>query len=76
MSDIDIAIVTNISRSKLFKNKSYDDFTTRLYSKSLEQDYDILFFESQKDLKSSNDLVCKEILQKGQLLYKREFSHV
>ena len=76
LSDIDIAIVTNISRSKLFKNKSYDEFTTKLYSKSLEQDYDILFFESQEDLKSSNDLVCKEILQKGQLLYKREFSHV
>jgi hypothetical protein len=76
LSDIDIAIVTNISRSKLFKNKSYDDFTTRLYSKSLEQDYDILFFESQEDLKSSNDLVCKEILQKGQLLYKREYSNV
>ena len=75
-SDIDIAIISNISRSKLFKNKSYDEFTSKIYSKSLDQDYDILFFESQEDLNSSNDLICKEILQKGQILYKREFCHV
>ena len=75
-SDIDIAIISNISRSKLFKNKSYDEFTTKLYSKSLNQDYDILFFESQEDLNNSNDLICKEILQKGQLLYKRDYCHV
>ena len=70
-SDIDIAIISNISRSKLFKNKSYDEFTTKLYSNSLDQDYDILFFESQQELYHSNELICKEIVQNGQLLYKR-----
>ena len=74
-SDIDIAIISNIKRNKLFKNKSYDNFTSRLYSKSLEQDYDILFFESKDDL-YADDLICKEILQKGQILYKRNLDYV
>lgn len=74
-SDIDIAIISNINKSKLFKNKSYDNFTNKLYSKSLEQDYDLLFFESQDELKS-DDLICKEIIKEGQIIYKRNFDRV
>ena len=71
-SDIDIAIVSNVTRSKLFESKDYKEFTNKLYNIDLEQDYDILQFNSIKRIKESNDAVCNDILTKGKLIYKRE----
>lgn len=71
-SDIDIAIVSNVTRSKLFKSKDYKEFTNKLYNIDLEQDYDILQFNSIERIKESNDAVCNDILTKGKLIYKRE----
>ena len=71
-SDIDIAIVSNVTRSKLFKSKDYREFTNKLYNIDIEQDYDILQFNSIKIIKESNDAVCNDILTKGKLIYKRE----
>ncbi|MGN0159848.1 MAG: nucleotidyltransferase domain-containing protein [Lachnospiraceae bacterium] len=71
-SDIDIAIVSNITRSKLFNAKDYKEFTNRLYNIDLEQDYDILQFNSIASIKESKDSVCKDILTKGKLIYSRE----
>jgi len=70
-SDIDIAVISNVTRTNLFKAKDYNDFTRKLYKLDLEQDYDILQFNSLDALKNSKDLVCKDILEKGKLLYRR-----
>lgn len=70
-SDIDIAIISNVTRSKLFQNKSYNEFTNKLYDIDLAQNYDILQFNSLEAVKSSDDFVCKDILTKGALLYER-----
>lgn len=70
-SDIDIAIVSNVTRSKLFRTKSYDEFTKKLYDIDFNQDYDILQFNSLEAIKNSDDFVCRDIINKGVLLYKR-----
>lgn len=71
-SDIDIAIVSNVIRSKLFRSKDYRDFILKLYSINTEQDYDILQFNSIKTIQESKDAVCSDILTKGKLIYRRE----
>lgn len=70
-SDIDIAIVSNIGRAKLFNSKSYRNFTSRVYTFKLGQDYDILQFNSISDIKNSRDSVCYDIEKKGKVIYKR-----
>lgn len=70
-SDIDIAIVSNITRSRLFRTASYDRFISRLYEINLNQDYDILQFDSLNDITDSNENVCFDIKNKGVLLYER-----
>lgn len=69
-SDIDIAIVSNVTRSKLFQIKSYNEFTNKLYGIDHDQDYDILQFNSLDAIKNSDDFVCRDIIDKGKLLYK------
>ncbi|MCI6242952.1 MAG: nucleotidyltransferase domain-containing protein [Agathobacter sp.] len=71
-SDIDMAIVSNITRSKLYNDKDYKEITNRLYNIDLEQDYDILQFNSVDSIKKSKDAVCIDILTKGKLIYSRE----
>jgi len=71
-SDIDMAIVSNVTRSKLFNARDYRDFTDKLYSIDIEQEYDILQFNSVEAIKKSRDFVCKDILSKGKLLYSRK----
>jgi len=70
-SDIDIAIISNVTRSRLFRAKEYDKFTHKLYNIDLKQDYDILQFNSLEQLKKSKDMVCKDILAKGKVIYTR-----
>jgi predicted nucleotidyltransferase len=70
-SDIDMAVVSNVTRSRLFGSKKYDDFTSGLYGIDFEQDYDILQFNSIEKIKNSKDFVCKDIISKGKILYKR-----
>ncbi|MBQ6814783.1 MAG: nucleotidyltransferase domain-containing protein [Lachnospiraceae bacterium] len=71
-SDIDIAIVSNVTKSRLFKSKEYDKFTTSLYDINSQQEYDILQFNSLKKIESSKEYVCKDIVHKGKIIYKRE----
>lgn len=71
-SDIDLAIISNITRSRLYHNKTYDKFKTKIYNIDDGQDYDFLHFNSLKELKNSKDRVCKDILENGVMLYIRE----
>lgn len=71
-SDIDIAIISNVTRSKLFHSKSYNEFINKLYGIDLDQDYDILQFNSLDAIKNSDDFVCRDIIGKGKLLYERK----
>ncbi len=71
-SDIDIAIISSVTRSRLFASAAYKEFTNRIYDLEKEQDYDILQFNSKQALEKKKDFVCQEILNKGQTIYKRQ----
>ena len=73
-SDIDIAIISTVTRSRLFASATYKEFTNRVYDLEKEQDYDILQFNSKQALEKKKDFVCQEILNKGQIIYKRQVS--
>ena len=71
-SDIDIAVVSNVKRSKLFNSKTYRDFTRQIYMHRIGQDYDILQFDSAKEIEDSKDAVCQDIKRDGKVIYRRE----
>lgn len=71
-SDIDLAIVSNVTRSRLYSNQSYRKFLHSIYDISIEQDYDFLQFNSLSKLQNSKDYVCNEILTKGKVIYTRK----
>lgn len=73
-SDIDIAIISSVTRSRLFSSAAYKEFTNRIYDLEKEQNYDILQFNSKQALEKKKDFVCQEILNKGQIIYKRQVS--
>ena len=70
-SDIDLAIVSNVIRSKLFRDRSYDTFTSNIYNIEQGQDYDILQFNSLNALNNGKNPVCNEILNCGRIIYTR-----
>ena len=71
-SDIDLAIISNVSASKLCNRSSYREFKERLYAIDTDQEYDRLQFNSLKAMRNSKEPVCLDIISKGKLLYKRE----
>ncbi len=71
-SDIDLAIISNVSASKLCNRSSYREFKERLYAIDTDQEYDRLQFNSLKAMRNSKEPVCLDIISKGKLLYQRE----
>ena len=71
-SDIDLAIISNVSASKLYNRSSYREFKERLYAIDRDQEYDRLQFNSLKAMRNSKEPVCLDISSKGKLLYQRE----
>ena len=69
-SDIDLAIIGKVTRSRLFRSKAYNDFTSKLYKIDEDQDYDILTFNSQATLDNSKEFVARDILTKGKVIFK------
>lgn len=71
-SDIDFAIISKHTVSSLCRYKSFHEFSSQLYSKDLDQDYDILYFKSLEEIEDKKDHVgvCKELAQKGKVIYK------
>ena len=71
-SDIDLAIISNDSASKLCNRSSYREFKERLYAIDTDQEYDRLQFNSLKAIRNSKEPICLDIISKGKLLYQRE----
>lgn len=70
-SDIDLALVSNVVRSRLCALQEYHKFKDLLYDIDLNQEYDLLQFNSLSALWTSKDTVCRDIQEKGVLLYQR-----
>lgn len=71
-SDIDIAIISNITRSRLYRVKEYRDFLANVYKYNLRQEYDIIQFNSLEDIKKHKYGVYLDIAEKGKIIYSRK----
>ena len=71
-SDIDIAVISRYTVSRLCQYKSFRDFTDSVYSIDMEQNYDILYFKSLEEMVKEKEkaAICNELLQKGKVIYR------
>lgn len=71
-SDIAIAIVSNITKSRLYRAKEYKDFLANVYEYNLKQEYDIIQFNSLEDIKKHEYSVYLDIAEKCKIIYSRK----
>lgn len=69
-SDIDIMLVSDVPRSKLYKNKAYRDFLRRIHDKDdYSQQYDVIcVYGAEVD---REDDFYRNVRENGQLLYAK-----
>ena len=66
-SDVDIAIFGNGSPTKVLRTKSYTSFVSSIYKFDFGQNYDILYFDIDKE---HSDPIFDDI-SKGVVLYEK-----
>ena len=75
-SDIDILVVSDIARSKLYKTKSFNLFLVDLHEKdNYYQQYDVICVHGMQELEKNRHRVMLyyDILMNGEELYRRKF---
>lgn len=74
-SDVDILVVSEISRSKLYRDKGFQEFLKKLHDKdNYEQMYDVICVHGMDEIyknKSETNLF-QDIIKNGKTLYRRE----
>lgn len=74
-SDIDVLVVSDITRSKLYKLKSFHQFLIKLHEKDdYVQQYDVICVHGMKELEKNQHRVMlyHDILANGRELYRRK----
>lgn len=74
-SDIDILVVSEVTRSKLYKSKSFNQFLMKLHDKdSYYQQYDVICVHGMKELEKNRHKVrlYNDVLTNGRELYRRK----
>lgn len=74
-SDVDMLVVSDITRSRLYKDKGYQEFLKRLHEKDeYEQRYDVICVHGMEELYQKQDSVglFRDVIEFGQTLYRRE----
>lgn len=66
-SDIDIAVFGNKTKAQIFKSKSYRNFINKICSFGHLQDYDILYFQTNKQ----DDTAILSDIANGITLFER-----
>ena len=73
-SDIDVLIVSDIARSKLYKSKSFNHFLIRLHERdNYLQQYDVICVHGMNELEKNRHKVIlyNDVLMNGRELYRR-----
>lgn len=73
-SDIDIVIVSNVSRSRLYRLKAYAEFLTSLHKDDdYLQQYDVICVKGKDQLLKNKDKIqlYGNVIKYGQTIYKR-----
>lgn len=73
-SDVDMLVVSDISRSRLYKDKGYREFLKKLHDKDdYEQMYDVICVHGMDEVYQKQDTVClfRDVIENGKTLYRR-----
>lgn len=74
-SDIDVLVVSDVARSKLYKMKSFHSFLIKLHEKDhYFQQYDVVCVHGMEELKKNRHKVVlyNDVLVNGKELYRRK----
>ncbi len=74
-SDVDMLVVSETTRSRLYKDKGYQEFLKKLHEKDeYEQRYDVICVHGMEELYQKQDSVglFRDVIECGQTLYRRE----
>lgn len=74
-SDVDMLVVSETTRSRLYKDKGYQEFLKRMHEKDeYEQRYDVICVHGMEELYQKQDSVglFRDVIECGQTLYRRE----
>ena len=72
-SDVDMLVISDTPRSKLYKDKGYQEFLRRLHEKDdYDQLYDVICVHNQEELHRNQNTtrLFRDVLEDGKLLYK------
>lgn len=73
-SDVDMLVISDTSRSRLYKDKSYREFLKRLHDKDdYEQMYDVICVHGMEEIYQYQDTVSlfRDVIDYGKTLYRR-----
>lgn len=72
-SDIDVLVVSDVTRSKLYKTKSFNQFLVKLHEKDgYLQQYDVICVHGMKELEKNRGKFYHDVLANGKELYRRK----
>lgn len=74
-SDIDMLVVSDTTRSQLYKDKEYQEFLKRLHAKDgYEQMYDVICVHGIEEIYQKQDSIdlFRDVIECGKTLYRRE----
>lgn len=74
-SDIDMLVVSDTTRSRLYKDRGYQEFLKRLHAiDGYEQMYDVICVHGMEEVYQKQDSVSlfRDVIECGQTLYRRE----
>ncbi|MCM1134925.1 MAG: nucleotidyltransferase domain-containing protein [Clostridium sp.] len=73
-SDIDMLVICDVTRSKLYKDKGYREFLKRLHDKDgYEQLYDVICIDNEEKLYQNKNAtrLFRNAIENGKVLYER-----
>lgn len=74
-SDVDMLVVSDTTRSQLYKDKGYQEFLKRLHAKDgYEQMYDVICVNGIEEIYQKQDSIglFRDVIECGKTLYRRE----
>ena len=74
-SDIDMLVVSDTARSKLYRDKGYQEFLKKLHDKDdYEQLYDVICVHNMDEINRRQKMtgLFREVIENGKTLYRRK----
>ena len=73
-SDIDMVVVSNVTRSRLYKDKSYQEFLRKLHDEDgYDQMYDVICVHGMEEIYQKQNVtkLFRDVIENGRTLYRR-----